>query len=76
MAARKKSRVGGPRKGAGRPPGTGPGPSPDARRNRVAVMFSDKELANLRAEAKRRDLPVSTVAHLYVARALKRHKKA
>ena len=33
-----------------------------------------KELARLRAEAKRRDLPVSTVAHLFVARALKRKK--
>ncbi len=74
MATRKKGRVGGPRKGAGRPPGTGPGPSPDARRNRIAVMLSDGELRKLRAEAKRRDLPPSTVAYEFVARALKRRK--
>ncbi len=74
MAARKKGKVGGPRKGAGRPPGTGPGPSPDARRNRVAVMLSDTELRKLRAEAERRDLPFSTVAYEFVARGLKRRK--
>ncbi len=72
--AKKKGKRGGRRVGAGRPPGTGPGPSPDARTNRVSVMFSDKELARLRAEARKRDLPASTVAHLFVSRALKRKK--
>ena len=72
--AKKKGTHGGRREGAGRPPGTGPGPSPDARTNRVSVMFSDKELVRLRAEARKRDLPASTVAHLFVARALKRKK--
>ena len=71
MAAR-KSKVGGPRKGAGRPPGTGPGPSPYARRNRLTILLSDAELRKLRAEAKRQDLPLGTVAYGFVARGLKR----
>ena len=72
MATRKKSRVGGPRKGAGRPPGTGPGPSPYARRNRVVVMLRDDELAKLKRLAKQRDLPFGTIAYEFVARALRR----
>ena len=74
MAARKRSRVGGPRKGAGRPPGTGPGPSPYARRNRVAVLLSDAELRKLKRLADARDLPFGTVAYELLARALKRQK--
>ena len=74
MAARKKGKVGGPRLGAGRPPGSGPGPSPDARRNRVAVMFSDAELRKVRAEAKRQNLPVGTLVYEIVSRTVKRWK--
>jgi len=74
MAGRGKKQVGGPRKGAGRPPGTGPGPSPDARRFRVAVMLSSDELDKLKTLAEKRDLPPSTVAYEFVSRGLKRAK--
>lgn len=74
MAARKKGKVGGPRKGAGRPPGTGPGPSPNARRNRVVVMLSDSEFTKLTKLADVKDLPLGTTAYEFVARALKRRK--
>ena len=74
MATRKKGRVGGPRKGAGRPPGTGPGPSPDARRNRLTILLTDAEWRKLKRLAERRDLPLGTVAYEFVARALKRRK--
>ena len=74
MAVR-KSKVGGPRLGAGRPPGTGPGPSPDARRYRIAVMLNRHEIRRLKAEAKRRNIPHSTLAYEYVSRGLKRVRK-
>ncbi len=70
--ALRKSKVGGPRLGAGRPPGTGPGPSPDARRHRIAVMLDRHEIRKLKAEAKRRGIPHSTLAYEFVARGLKR----
>ena len=71
MKAR-KSKVGGPRKGAGRPPGTGPGPSPDARWNRLTILLRDPELAKLRQLAKKRDLPAGTVAYELFAQSLRR----
>ncbi len=74
MGVGRKGMRGGPRKGAGRPPGTGPGPSPDARRNRVVVMLSDAELKKLRRLAHEKDLPVGTVAYEFVGRGLKRRK--
>jgi hypothetical protein len=74
MSVRKKSMWGGPRKGAGRPPGTGPGPSPHSRRNRVVIMLSDAELVKLRKLARQQDLPLGTVAYEIVARSLKRRK--
>ncbi len=69
----KRTGRGGPRKGAGRPPGSGA--SPDARRYRVAVMLSKAELAQLGEEAKRADLPVSTVAYQAIARWLRRQRR-
>lgn len=72
MPAKTKGAWGGPRKGAGRPPGTGPGPSPDARRNRVVVMLRDRELARLKRLAKAKDLPLGTVAYELLAGALAR----
>ena len=74
MAARKKKKGtwGGRRPGAGRPPGTGQGPSPNSRRNRVAVMFSDKELAKLRTVARRERIPVATAAYRLIEKNLKR----
>jgi hypothetical protein len=72
MAAKMKGRWGGPRKGAGRPPGSGSGPSPDARRNRLTITLRDDELEVLRRMADKRDLPVGTVAYEIVARAIRR----
>ncbi len=82
MAVRKKkarakkkaapSGWGGRRKGAGRPKGSGKGPSPDARYNRVAVMFNNDEIKTLQSLAKKKGLPVATVAYQLIARSLKR----
>jgi len=69
-AAKKKSSWGGARPGAGRPKGSGQGPSPNSRRNRVAVMLRDKELRDLRALARKRGVPVSTVAYDLIAKGL------
>ena len=71
-AAKKKGTWGGRRPGAGRPKGSGTGPSPNSRRNRVAVMFRDTELKTPAAMAKRQKVPVATVAYQIVERALKR----
>ena len=73
-AAKKKASRGaswgGKRSGAGRPKGSGQGPSPDSRRNRVAIMFTDVELASLQSAAKKQKLPLSTLAYQRVARSL------
>jgi len=69
---RTKGTWGGRRPGAGRPKGSGKGPSPFARRNRVAVMLTDEELAALRSLATRSDIPVSTAAYRLIARSLSR----
>ncbi len=74
LATRRKGKVGGPRKGAGRPPGTGPGPSPDARRHRVTILLRGEELAKLKRIADRRELPFGTVAYELFAGALKRRR--
>ncbi|HXV37355.1 MAG TPA: hypothetical protein VEC18_09405 [Myxococcota bacterium] len=70
--ARKKFGWGGRRKGAGRPPGTGTGPSKNARINRVVAMLSNDELKALQAHAKREKLPIGTAAYQIIARALRR----
>ncbi len=44
-------------------------------RYRVAVMLSKAELAQLGAEAKRADLPPSTVAYQAIARGLRRQRR-
>ncbi|MEE3327245.1 MAG: hypothetical protein VX252_07925 [Myxococcota bacterium] len=73
-AAKKKSARraswGGKRPGAGRPKGSGQGPSPDSRRNRVAIMFTDDELAILKRDSKKQKIPLSTLAYELVTRAL------
>ena len=71
-AKKKKGTWGGRRPGAGRPPGTGQGPSPDSRRNRVGVMFRDDELKKLKRLARKKQLPVSTVAYRLIEKNLKR----
>ena len=47
----------------------------DARRNRVVIMLTDAELAALNRIAKASDLPLGTIAHEIVGRALARRKK-
>ncbi len=64
-------RWGGPRRGAGRKPGTDPG---EVRRNRVTFTLTDSELAQLRALADEREMPVGTLAYEYVTKALRRAK--
>lgn len=68
----KKGTWGGRRPGAGRPKGSGKGPSPDSRRNRVAVMLTDAELKTLRGVARRQGIPVSTAAYRFIAHSLGR----
>jgi hypothetical protein len=71
-AKRKPASWGGRRRGAGRPVGSGKGPSPDARYNRVAVMFNNTEIKALKALAAKDGLPIATVAYNLIARNLKR----
>ena len=68
--AKKKGTWGGRRPGAGRPKGSGKGPSPNSRRNRVAVMLTDAELKTLRSAARKKGIPVSTVAYQFIAKSL------
>ncbi len=69
---KKMSKWGGRRKGAGRPPGTGTGPSKHARINRVVAMLSNDELKILQAHARREKLPLGTAAYRIIAKALRR----
>jgi hypothetical protein len=71
-AAKKKSGGGwgGARPGAGRPKGSGQGPSPNSRRNRVAVMLRDKELKALKTLARKKGVPVSTIAYELISKGL------
>ena len=70
--AKKKGTWGGARPGAGRPLGSGKGPSPDSRRNRVAVMFSDTELRALKRIARAGKQPLSTAAYSIIEKRLRR----
>jgi len=67
-----KGTWGGARPGAGRPLGSGSGPSPDSRRNRVAVMFSDTELRTLKKIARSEKQPLSTAAYAIIEKRLRR----
>ena len=69
---KKKGTWGGARPGAGRPLGSGKGPSPDSRRNRVAVMFSDTELRALKKIARAGKQPLSTAAYAIIEKKLRR----
>ena len=70
MTAVKRTGRGGPRPGSGRPKG----PEAEVRRNRVAIMLTDAELAKLHRLAERKDLPLGTAAYEIVARALGRQR--
>ena len=52
--------------------GSGKVPSPDSRRNRVAVMLTDTELKTLRGAARKAGIPISTAAYRYIAKSLGR----
>lgn len=69
-----KSGWGGRRPGAGRPKGSGTGPSPGARINRVVAMLSNDELKALQRIARRKKIPLGTAAYQIIARALKRSR--
>jgi hypothetical protein len=71
-SVQKKAGWGGRRRGAGRPLGTGTGPSKHARINRVVAMLSNDELSILQAHAKREKLPLGTAAYRIIAQALRR----
>ncbi|MEZ4281592.1 MAG: hypothetical protein R3F21_18455 [Myxococcota bacterium] len=72
MSARnRKTSWGGARPGAGRPKGSGRGPSPLARKNRVSLMLSDAELAALETLARDADKALATMAYELVARSLR-----
>ena len=73
MAAKPKKKYGwgGARPGAGRPKGSGTGPSPNARKNRVAIMLSDAELKKLTRVASRKKTPIATLAYELLAKGLK-----
>ncbi len=70
--AKTKGPWGGARPGAGRPRGSGTGPSPNSRRNRVAVMFSDAELRALKKIARSQRQPLSTTAYAIIEKRLRR----
>ena len=72
MAAKQKPQWGGARSGAGRPKGSGSGPSPDARKNRIAVMLSDADLRVLDRAARKQKSPVATLAYELLAKGLKK----
>ncbi|HEX9814810.1 MAG TPA: hypothetical protein VGB31_07675 [Myxococcota bacterium] len=71
-SVRRKAGWGGRRRGAGRPLGTGTGPSKHARINRVVAMLSNDELKILQAHARREKLPLGTAAYRIIALALRR----
>jgi hypothetical protein len=68
MGAMKKGSWGGPRRGSGKKPA----PPETVRRNRVAVMLTDAELAKLHRLAEEKNLPLGTVAYEFVGRGLAR----
>lgn len=54
--------------------GRPPGPPEQVRRNRVAVMLTDAELATLHRMADAQAKPLGTVAHELLSKALRRAK--
>jgi hypothetical protein len=65
--ARRSKGLGGRREGAGRKPG----PPELVRRNRVTFTVTDRELEQLQALAGERELPLGTLAHRIIARAMR-----
>ncbi len=70
MKKKQSNGWGGRRPGAGRPKGTGTGPSGDARTERVVAMLSKKELKVMKRVARTAKIPVGTMAHRIIARSL------
>lgn len=71
MSTKNRKGWGGARPGAGRPKGSGRGPSPLARKNRISVMLSDPELAALEALARDAGKATASFAYELLARALR-----
>lgn len=71
-SSKKKKGWGGARPGAGRPKGSGQGPSPNARTQRVAVMLSEADLQKLTRLARRQRVPLATLAYELLAKGLRR----
>ena len=70
--ALKKTGWGGRRAGAGRPQGSGRGPSAKARINRVVVMLDEDDYKKLERHARKTKLPLGTAAFEIMNRALMR----
>ena len=51
--------------------GSGSGPSPNARKNRVAILLTDTELGKLTLLCSKKDKPVATLAYELMAKGLK-----
>ena len=73
VASVRKTGLGGPRPGSGRPRGSG-GPPESVRRNRVVVMLTDAELATLDRMAADSGLPLGTMLYQLVKRSLRTRK--
>ncbi len=55
--------------------GRPPGPPDQVRRNRLALMFTDAEIAALHRIAERESKPLGTVTHELLAKVLRRASK-
>ena len=51
--------------------GSGSGPSPNARKNRVAIMLTDTELEKMTRLCSKKDKHVATLAYELMAKGLK-----
>ena len=71
---KKRNSHGGKRVGAGRPVGSGPGPSKNQRKNRVSVMFSDQDFRLLKKAAKEKGLALATLVFKMLSHGLSRLK--
>lgn len=66
---------GGARTGAGRKKGSGKGPSDDARVARVSIMLTRAEQKKLERLARKKRMPLATLAYELVAAALARSSR-
>ena len=67
---KKKTGRGGARPGSGRKPG----PPELVRHNRLSLVLTDSEQEQLQREADREGIPIATLGHRIIARALRRRR--